>query len=164
MQKNFRSRSANVHDFAMVPRADIPRASFTMESTYKTTLDADYLYPIYVEEVLPGDTFNLKMTAFCRMATPLLPIMDNLYLDSFFFFVPYRILWTNWIKFMGECKPNTNSSISYVVPQIVSPAGCFASLSIYDYMGIPTAPQMGGGLTLSISALPLRAYNSIYNE
>jgi len=163
MGKNFRNRSVNVHQFAMVPRADIPRASFTMESAYKTTLDGGYLYPVYVEEVLPGDTFNLRMTAFCRLATPLVPVMDNMYLESFFFFVPARLCWHNWAKFMGERQPNTNSSISFVVPQVVSDAGGFPALSIYDYMGLPTDDQWGAG-TLSVNAMPLRAYNLIYNE
>jgi len=159
----FRNRSAQVHQFAMVPRADIPRSQFVMEHTHKTTFDAGYLIPIYVDEVLPGDTFNLKATIFCRMATPIFPVMDNLYLDSFFFFVPNRLVWTNWVKFMGE-QDNPADSISYVIPQVVSAAGGFVVGSIYDYFGLPTVGQVGGGNTVSVNALPFRAYNLIYND
>ena len=87
----FRNKSANVHQFSMIPRASIPRSSFRIQKTHKTTFDSGYLVPIYVDEVLPGDSFNLRMTAFCRLATPLFPIMDNLKMDTFFFFVPSRL-------------------------------------------------------------------------
>lgn len=146
----------------MVPRADIPRAAFRMEHTHKTTFDAGYLVPILVEEVLPGDTFNVKMTAFARLATPLFPIMDNLHLETFFFFVPNRLVWANWKKFMGE-QTNPGDSISYAIPQVVSSAGGFAVTSIYDYMGLPTVGQVAAGATVSVNSLPLRAYNLIYN-
>src|SRR5574341_1604650 len=114
----FRNKSVSSHQFAMVPRADIPRSSFDMQTAYKTTFDGGYLVPVFLEDVLPGDSFRLKMTAFARMATPLYPLMDNLYLDSFFFFVPYRLLWSNWKKFMGE-QVNPGDSISYTIPQQV---------------------------------------------
>lgn len=158
-----RNKSVDVHQFAMVPKADIPRSSFTIQHTHKTTFDAGYLIPIYVDEVLPGDTFNLNMTAFCRMSTPLFPIMDNLHLDTFFFFVPNRLVWDNWKKFMGE-QNSPADSISYTIPQIVSPAGGHAVGSIYDYMGLPTVGQVGGGNTVSHSALPLRAYALTWHE
>lgn len=158
-----RNQSVNVHQFAMVPKADIPRSSFRMQKTYKTTFDAGFLYPIFVEEVLPGDTFNVRMTAFARLATPLFPIMDNMYLESFFFFVPNRLVWTNWQKFMGE-QTDPGDSISYSIPQIVSAPGGHAIGSIYDYMGLPTVGQVQGGATVSHSVLPLRAYNLIYNQ
>lgn len=147
----------------MVPRADIPRSSFVRQSTHKTTFDAGYLIPVYVDEVLPGDTFKLRMTAFCRMATPVFPLMDNLTLSSFFFFVPNRLLWTNWKKFMGE-QVNPADSISFLVPQQVSPAGGYAVGSLQDYMGLPTVGQVTGGLTVSHAALHTRAYNLIWNE
>lgn len=111
----FRNKSVNVHQFAMIPKADIPRSSFRMQKVHKTSFDAGYLVPVFVDEVLPGDTFNCRMTAFGRLATPLFPIMDNLHLDSFFFFVPNRLVWDNWVKFMGEQK-NPGDSISYVIP------------------------------------------------
>lgn len=158
-----RNQSVDPHRFAMVPRADIPRASFDRQFTHKTTFDAGYLVPVYVDEVLPGDTFNLKMTAFARLATPLFPVMDNMRLSSFFFFVPNRLVWTNWKRFMGE-QDNPADSISYVVPQQVSPVGGYAAGSLQDYMGLPTVGQVGGGNTVSHSAFHTRAYNLIFNN
>jgi len=159
----FRNRSVDVHQFAMIPKADIPRSKFKAQKTHKTTFDAGYLIPVYVDEVLPGDTFNLKMTAFARLATPLYPIMDNMHLDSFFFFVPNRLIWNNWQKFMGE-QDDPGDSISYTVPQIVSPANGFPTGGLYDYMGLPTVGQVGTGNTVSVCAFWPRAYNLIYNE
>lgn len=159
----FRNQSVNVHQFAMIPRADIPRSSFRIQKTHKTTFDAGYLVPVYVDEILPGDSFSLKMTAFARMSTPLFPVMDNLYLDSFFFFVPYRLVWTNWKRFMGE-QDNPADSISFVIPQQVSPAGGYAVGSLQDYMGLPTVGQVAGGNTVTHSALFTRGYNLIWNE
>jgi hypothetical protein len=147
----------------MIPKADIPRSKFDCQSTHKTTFDAGYLVPVYVDEVLPGDTFNLNMTAFARMATPLYPVMDNLHLESFFFFVPNRLIWNNWQKFMGE-QNNPGDSISYVVPQQVSPASGYAIGSLQDYMGLPTVGQVTAAKTVSHCAFWPRAYNLIYNE
>jgi hypothetical protein len=158
-----RNKSVNVHQFTMIPKADIPRSSFDCQSTHKTTFDAGQLIPVYVDEVLPGDTFNLKMTAFARLATPLYPIMDNMVLDSFFFFVPNRLIWSNWQKFMGQ-QANPGDSISYVVPQQVSPAGGYAIGSLQDYMGLPTVGQVTAGQTVSHCAFWPRAYNLIWNE
>ena len=159
----FHNKSASAHSFAMVPKADIPRSKFTMQKTLKTTFDSGYLVPIMCEEVLPGDTFNVNVTMFGRLATPLFPVMDNLHLDSFFFFVPNRLVWTNWVKFMGE-QDNPADSISYSIPQQVSPVGGYAVGSLQDYFGLPTAGQVGAGNTVSHSALPVRAYNLIYNQ
>jgi len=158
-----RNRSVDPHKFAMIPRADIPRASFNRQFTHKTTFDAGFLVPVYVDEVLPGDTFNLKMTAFARLATPIFPTMDNMHLDTFFFFVPNRLVWNNWVKFMGE-QDNPSDSISYVIPQQVSPAGGYAIGSLQDYMGLPTVGQVTAGQTVSHSALFTRAYNLIWDE
>ncbi|UDN67545.1 major capsid protein [robinz microvirus RP_41] len=157
-----RNRSVDVHQFAMVPRADIPRSRFRMQTTHKTTFSAAYLIPVFLQEVLPGDSFNLSMTAFSRIATAIYPIMDNLHMESFFFFVPNRLVWTNWVKFQGE-QDNPADSISYTIPQIVSPAGGFPRLGIFDYFGLPCTPNLGAN-TISISSLPLRAYNLIYKE
>lgn len=158
-----RNQSVDVHQFAMVPKAEIPRSSFRVQHTHKTTFDSGYIVPIYVDEVLPGDTMNLKMTAFARLATPLFPVMDNLHMDSFFFFVPNRLVWNNWQKFMGE-QDNPGDSISYVIPQQVCPAGGYAIGSLQDYMGLPTIGQVGGAATVSHCALFTRAYNLIYNQ
>lgn len=152
-------RSTAAHTFSQVPKADIPRSSFDRSHTVKTTFDSGYLVPVYVDEVLPGDTFNLKMTAFARLATPLKPFMDNLYLDSFFFFVPNRLLWSNWKKFNGE-QANPADSTSYVVPTITSTAGTgYLNGSIHDYLQLPT--KIPG---LVHTALHHRAYNLIWNE
>ena len=159
-----RNKSVNVHQFAMIPRADIPRSKFDSQKSYKTTFDAGYLVPVYVDEVLPGDTINLQMTAFARLATPLFPIMDNMHLDSFFFFVPNRLVWENWQKFMGERYPDPDSSIDYTVPITTSPAGGYAVNSLQDYMGLPTAGQMVAPNVISHCAFWTRAYNLIWNE
>lgn len=159
----YRNKSVQVHQFSMIPRADIPRSSFRIQTAHKSTFDAGYLIPVYVDEVLPGDTFNLKMTAFARLATPIYPVMDNMYLDTFFFFVPNRLIWSNWERFMGE-QVNPSDSISYVVPQQVCPAGGYAINSLQDYMGLPTVGQVAGGATVSHAAFHLRAYNLIWND
>lgn len=156
-----RNQSVSTHQFSMVPRADIPRSSFRIESTHKTTLDSGKLIPIYCEEVLPGDSFNLSATLFARLATPIVPIIDNLYLDTFFFFVPNRLVWENWQKFCGE-RLSPADSIDYVVPKIGVNASQATVGSIFDYFGIPGAGQLTGGL--AINALPFRAYNLIWNE
>ena len=158
-----RNQSVDIHQFTMIPKADIPRSSFDCQSTHKTTFDAGYLVPVYVDEMLPGDTFRLNMTAFARLSTPINPIMDNMHLDSFFFFVPNRLIWSNWQKFMGQ-QANPADSISYVVPQQVSPAGGYAVGSLQDYMGLPTVGQVSATGTVSHCAFWPRAYNLIWNE
>jgi len=160
-----RNQSVSSHQFAMVPKADIPRSVFRMQRTYKTTFDAGYLIPVFCEELLPGDTWNCRATMFARLATPIFPVMDNLYLESFFFYVPSRILWTNWVKFMGE-QVNPADSISYTIPKVNCGANGYSVGSVYDYFGLPTVGQVtaGQGGNLIINALPLRGYNQIYNE
>uniref|UniRef100_UPI0040472E01 major capsid protein n=1 Tax=Yoonia sp. TaxID=2212373 RepID=UPI0040472E01 len=159
-----RNKSVDVHQFSMIPRADIPRSKFDRQSSYKTTFDSGYLVPVFVDEVLPGDTINLSMTAFARLATPLFPVMDNMHLDSFFFFVPNRLVWENWQKFMGERWPDPDSSIDYTVPECTSPAGGYAVGSLQDYMGLPTAGQITGSNTVTHCNFWPRAYNLIWNE
>lgn len=158
-----RNKSVNVHQFAMIPKADIPRSKFDRQSTHKTTFDSGYLVPIFVDEVLPGDSFSLKMTAFARLTTPIFPIMDNLHMDTFFFFVPNRLVWTNWVKFMGE-QDNPDDSTSFIIPEMTSPTGGYAVNSLFDYLGLPTVGQVDGSSTVTHSALFTRAYNLIYNE
>jgi hypothetical protein len=158
-----RNKSVSSHQFAMIPKAEIPRSSFDTQYAHKTTFDGGYLVPIYCDEVLPGDMHNVKATMFARLATPLFPVMDNLHLDTFFFFVPNRLVWDNWVKFMGE-QNNPGDSISYVVPTITSTAGGYAVGSLFDHFGLPTAGQITGSNTVTHNALPLRAYNLIYNE
>jgi len=145
------------HSFAQVPVAEIPRSSFNRSCCTKTTFDAGYLVPVFVDEALPGDTFNCRMTAFARLATPLKPFMDNLYLDSFFFFVPNRLIWNNWQKFNGE-QDNPGDSTSFIVPISTSPVGGYGEQSLQDYLGLPTKIA---GYTHDV--LHTRAYNLIYN-
>ena len=147
------------HQFSQVPSVEIPRSSFDRSHAHKTTFDAGLLVPILVDEALPGDTFNLKMSAFARLATPIHPIMDNMFLETFFFAVPMRLLWDNWEKFNGQ-QTDPGDSTDFLIPQVVSPAsvGHLAG-TIYDYMGIPP-----GVPDLTHSAMFLRAYNLVWNE
>ena len=148
-----------IHQFSQIPRADIPRSQFNRSSGLKTTFDAGYLVPFFVDEALPGDTFRLKHSLFGRLATPVVPVMDNLFMDTFYFAVPVRLVWDNWQKFNGE-QIDPGDSTDFLVPQVVSPESTgFAVGSLFDYFGIPT-----GVPSLSISALYSRAYNLIYNE
>lgn len=151
-------RQQKSHVFAQVPKAEIPRSSFDRSHGHKTTFDAGYLVPVFVDEALPGDTFNLKMTGFARLATPIFPIMDNMYMETHYFSVPIRLVWDNWQRFNGEQR-NPGDSTDFLIPQMVSPAGGYATNSLSDYMGLPT-----GIANLSHSALWHRAYNLIWNE
>ncbi len=147
------------HAFAQAPRGDIPRASFNRSHGYKTTFDAGKLVPMFVDEVVPGDTFNLKTAGFARMATPIHPVMDNMYMDTFYFFVPSRLVWDNFQKFMGERK-NPNDSIDYQVPSLS--LSTLDDLSVGDYMGIPKITS--ATTPLNVNVLPMRAYALIWNE
>ena len=152
-------KSVMSHEFSQVPRANIPRSNFNRSCGYKTTFDAGYLVPVFVDEALPGDTFNLRMTSFSRLATPLHPFMDNLFMDTHFFAVPYRLVWDNWQKFNGEQK-NPGDSTDYLVPTMTSTAVTgYLNGSLHDYLGLPT--EVPG---LVHSSLWHRAYNLIYNE
>ena len=147
------------HQFSQVPRATIPRSSFDRSHGHKTTIDSGFLYPIFVDEALPGDVHTLRLSLFGRMATPLHPFMDNLRLDTFFFAVPIRLIWDNWQKFNGE-QANPGDSTDFLVPTITSPAGSgYAEGSLSDYFGIPT--KVAG---LRHSAFWHRAYYLIWNE
>lgn len=150
------------HLFSQIPRANIQRSSFDRSHTYKTAMDCNYLIPFFVDEVLPGDTFNLKATLFGRLSTPVVPIMDNLYLDTFYFYVPTRLVWESWQKFNGE-QENPGDSTSYLVPTVACDG---TSGSIYDYMGIPYLEGNGAapGTKIEVNSLPFRCYNLIWNE
>ena len=118
-----------VHQFSQVPRAEIPRSSFDRSFGHKTTFDAGYLIPFFVDEALPGDTFNASTSLIARLATPIYPLMDNMFLDTHFFSVPIRLIWDNWQRFNGE-KDNPDDSTDYVVPHMPAPAvsGCTTAL------------------------------------
>ncbi|WNK13160.1 MAG: major capsid protein [Microvirus sp.] len=147
------------HSFAQVPKAEIPRSTFDRSHGHKTCFNAGELIPVLVDEMLPGDTFNVSMTGFARLATPIFPIMDNMYLDTQFFAVPVRLLWDNWQKFNGE-QTDPGDSTDFTVPQIVSPAVTgFDPNTIHDYFGLPP-----GVPNLSVSCLWHRAYNLIWNQ
>ncbi|AXH74185.1 MAG: major capsid protein [Microviridae sp.] len=150
------------HTFSEVPGITIPRSSFNRSHSVKTTFDSGYLYPIFVDEALPGDTFKLDLTAFARMATPIYPVMDNLFMDVFFFSCPNRLLWDNWTKFMGE-QNNPGDSIDYLVPKLRwSGSGKpFNEGTMGDYFGLPTGVSAA---TTVASALPFRMYNRVWNE
>lgn len=154
--------------FSTVPSADISRSSFDRSQDVKMSFNVGNLVPFYVDEVLPGDTFSIETSKVVRLQTLLTPVMDNIYLDTYFFFVPNRLVWTHWREFMGE---NTKSAwlpdVEYSIPQITCghvydpntytkpgfPVG-----STFDFMGVPV------GVDLSINALPFRAYQLIFNE
>lgn len=149
------------HSFAQIPDVKMARSSFDRSFTVKDAFAFDYLIPIFVDEILPGDTANVTVNAFGRLATQIVPIMDNIYLDFFFFFVPNRLLWQNWEKFCGA-QTNPGDSTSYVLPTLDAfGANQPAVDTIYDKMGLPT--NVAGAWTLS-NTLPLRAYNKIWNQ
>ena len=152
-------KSVMTHQFSKAPQAQIARSSFDRSCGYKTAFDAGYLIPVFLDEALPGDTFNLRMTALGRLATPLKPIMDNLFLESFFFAVPYRLLWSNWEKFCGA-QTDPGDSTDYTIPAFTSTSQIVTG-SLGDYFGLPV------GVTnayVGASELPFRAYNLIWNE
>lgn len=139
---------------------DVSRSRFQRNQNIKTSFNAGDLIPFYLDEVLPGDTCSIDTSKVVRMSTLIAPIMDNIYLDTYFFFVPNRLVWEHWKEFMGE---NTTSAwipqVSYTVPQVTSPSGGWNVGTIADYMGIPT-----GIGNLSVDAMPFRAYSLICNE
>lgn len=169
-------KSHMTHQFSMIPRAEVPRSNFNRTFDHKTTVDSGFLYPILVDEFLPGDTFKVDMTIFGRMTTLAVPFMDNLKATIFFFAVPNRLIWDNWQKLNGE-QIDPGDSTDFLVPQIIAPDSKMVSYSpaggvaqqvecggiptghLFDYMGVPTYVP-----NLSFSAFWGRAYNLIYNE
>lgn len=145
--------------FASIPKANIPRSKFDLSSGTTTTFDSGLLIPIWCAEGLPGDTWNVKMTNFTRMATPIKPIMDAIYLESFFFAVPNRLLWSNWVFFMGEQTDPADDNSGLTIPQIASAGSGFVSESLFDYLGFPTLVH-----PITMSTLWCRAYNQIWNQ
>lgn len=151
-------KSVMSHDFSRIPKTDSPRSSFDRSHGVKTAFDSGYLIPIEVQEVLPGDEVNLTANLFARLAPVVTPVMDNVFLDTQFFFVPSRLLWTNFVKMMGE-RVNPRDSIDYLTPQLNSGTSGFSVGSLADYFGIPTNVP-----NLNVSALPFRAYQKIYDD
>jgi hypothetical protein len=143
-------------DFSRSPRADIQRSTFNRDHGLKTTINGGYLYPIFYDEALPGDTFQMDANGFGRLATPINPFMDNLYVQTFFFAVPFRIIWDNWEKFCGE-QVNPGDSTDYSTPQIQG--ATVVEETLYDYFGLPT-----GVSGINFNNFAGRAYNTIWNE
>lgn len=150
-------KSVPQHLFSQIPSTNIQRSVFDRTHQHKSTFDAGYLVPFYCDEILPGDSFKINATVFARLNTPIVPIMDNLYLDTFFFYVPTRLLWKNWKKFNGEQK-NPGDSIDFLVPTFKD-GTVFNVDSLGDHFGIPTGVALN-----KVNSLPFRAYNLIYNE
>jgi hypothetical protein len=142
------------HNFSRAPQAEIQRSTFNRDHGLKTTFDAGYLIPIFVDEALPGDTFKMNATGFGRLATPINPFMDNLHIETFFFAVPNRLIWDNWEKFNGA-QDDPADSTDYLVPTV---SGTVTNSSLFDYMGIPT------DVSLTWNNFAGRAYNLIWNE
>lgn len=156
-------KSTMTHQFSQVPKAEIQRSSFDRSHGYKTTFNSGYLVPVFVDEALPGDTFNLRQTFFARLATPITPFMDNLFLDTFYFAVPMRLVWNNFQKFMGE-QVDPDDSTDYIIPTMTSPVNGYEVGSLHDYFGLPTSPLPDVTKTITHSSLWHRAYNLIWNE
>ena len=151
-------KSVMTHQFSMAPTVGIQRSKFDRSCGYKTTFDSGYLIPFYCDEVLPGDTFDVEATIMVRETTQIVPIMDNMRLSTFFFFVPNRLVWNNWQKFCGE-QDEPDDSIDYLIPQITAGDSGFSVGSVFDYLGIPV--NVAG---IKVNALPFRGMNLIYNE
>lgn len=151
----------NQHSFAKIPNVNIGRSQFDRSKNIKDTFDFDYLVPIYVEEVLPGDTYNVSLSCFARLATQVVPIMDNMYLDFFFFYVPNRLVYDKWEQLMGATIPDPDSSTDYIMPQMTIPAGGAEVDTIFDKMGLPTDST---GDYIVANTLPLRGYNLIWSD
>lgn len=156
MARNIR---VNQSHFAMIPQANIRRSVFDRSHVYKTTFNEGQLIPYFVDEVIPGDTFTLNPVEFCRLATPVVPFMDNIYIESFFFFVPSRLVYDKWVNLCGE-QENPEDSTDYLVPT-VSLTGDMTN-KLPDYMGIACAS--GTFNNVSVNCLPFRCYWTIWNE
>lgn len=154
------NRETEMHFASNPVEIDMPRSKFDRSTQHKTTFNTGDLIPIFVDEVLPGDTMVMDMSSVIRMATPIYPVMDNAFLDVYFFSVPNRLIWEHWREFMGENRlTHWEQPTEYVIPQVKAPSGGWTKGTIADYMGIPT-----GVSNISISALPFRAYALIWNE
>lgn len=148
----------NMYTFAGVPSVDLPRSKFKQPSRHCTTIDGGYLYPIYWQAVLPGDSFDMRGVVHGRMATNIVPVLDNIYCDMHWWYVPTRLLWDDWKKFNGERK-NPNDSIDIPTPKISSGASGFDYNSLFDYLGLPVKVP-----NKRVNSFVPRMYNFIYNE
>lgn len=160
-------RSVMEHSFAQVPRANIPRSTFNRSHGYKTTFDADYLIPVLVDDIIPGDTFNVNCSFHVKLTSPtVVSLTDNLYIETFFFFVPYRLVWDNWEKFCGA-QNDPGDSIDYTIPVVSGSGTETGEGSLWDYFGLPLDNKAGSHIdpdNVTVSALPFRAYSLVYDE
>lgn len=145
--------------FSQIPRAEIQRSAFDRSHGYKTTFNEGLLIPFFVDEVLPGDTFSLSWAAICRLTTPIVPFMDSVYLKAYWFFVPNRLVWKNWQRFMGE-QENPTDSTDFLVPSFNTTGSGATYGTLCDYFGIRTGVK---GIK-NINAMPFRAYFKIWND
>lgn len=155
----------NERHFNQIPEIKASRTRFNRDQTILTTFDSGKLIPFYVDEVLPGDTFNVDTAAIIRMTTPKFPVFDDAFIDFYYFYCPNRILWDDFKQFMGEVEktpwmPTKNYKVPQIVVQGTAEEGLPKENSILDYMGVPTKI----GAQFSINALPIRAYVMIWNE
>lgn len=158
------NRNTESH-FAQLPAAEIQRSTFDRSCSYKTSFNVGDLVPFFVDEVLPGDTFDISTAKVVRSQTMLTPIMDNIFLDTYYFFVPNRLVWKHWREFCGENRDGAWApTVEYSIPTIASPTGGFQSGTIADYMGLPVGVEWKATDPLAPSALPFRAYALICNE
>lgn len=148
---------SNQHSFAQTPQVNVGRSTFDRSHSVKTTMMFDLLTPVLVDEIIPGDTINLNVNLFARLQPQVVPIMDNMYLDFHFFFVPNRLVWNNWEKFNGA-QDDPGDSIDFLIPVVENVSALNGS--IWDMMGI----LPGSYANVDFNALPLRAYNLIYND
>ena len=181
-------KSTLIHDFSKIPAVQLQRSTFKRPFSHKTTFDEGFLVPFFVDEILPGDTVKMDLSVFCRLSTPMVPIMDNLVFDWFAFFVPNRLVWDHWQNFCGERDSISSFNPEYQIPQTLfkctGPTGTDLdgqvhyldpdhsnSIALGMYMGLPVTPGVSGSpteplpaLNVSINALPFRGYHLIWNE
>ena len=158
------NRNVESH-FSELPSIDIQRSMFDRSSSHKTSFNVGELIPFYVDEVLPGDTFNVTTSCVVRLQTPLTPVMDNMYLDTYYFFVPNRIVWSHWKEFMGENRDSAwLPSTTYIIPRIQPPSGGWNVGTIADYFGIPTGVGTSAGYKEFPLAFPFRGYALICDQ
>ena len=160
-ERYFAQPPSDQSHFATVPSANIERSTFDRSHGVKSTFDAGLVTPVFCDEVLPGDTFSCNSTAFVRMATPLKPFMDNLYCDVHFWYVPYRLVWSNWKRFMGERETPDQDNSDLVIPQMEINLSINHGKRLANAFGIPYVDTQE---TVSVSQLPFRAYQLIWNE
>ena len=162
--KNMHVQGPQINQFNNVAPKPIPRSAFIRDYPRRMPFNADYLIPLMLDEILPGDDINIRMNALVRLATPIKPVMENIYFETFWFFVPNRLVWENWEKFQGQ-QSNPGDSVAYTIPVLdhtkapLSTTG-FAVQSIYDYMNLP--PLVSD--IRNISSLFNRGMDLIWNE